>query len=177
MSHVRKVKVLRWAFLVSGTLLAASCGSSSPTGPTPSPTPVPVSTVIAQGSYAGLDANDGLLIPLTTTVKGRIDASVDWTFTSNNLFVAMIQGPCSADQLSNNQCIFMATDVSVIKPKKLTLTNLTAGTYTLVIANAGPNAESLSYQVIFTTGSSSASGRSHAARNGPLEPFHGFALQ
>jgi hypothetical protein len=43
------------------------------------------------------------------------------------------------------------------KPERLRLLNQPAGTYTLIVANFGPGDESISYQVIFTPGTSAAS--------------------
>jgi hypothetical protein len=55
------------------------------------------------------------------------------------------------------QCAFAATSFAGAKPRKISVTGAAAGTYTLIVGNAGPNDEAISYQVVLAPSASAAS--------------------
>jgi hypothetical protein len=76
-------------------------------------------------------------------------------------------------------CAFVATEESpTLKPERLTVPNLAAGTYTLYVANFGDTDESVAWQVTLTsTSASSASSATTAnvrrgAAKGRLNRIH-----
>lgn len=133
--------------------LAACGGGSSPTTPTPTPTPVPTPPppqVVAQGSDT-LEAEFTGRLAFTTTRAGMLEATVDWTYATNDVDVALVQGDCSFEQAVAQQCTVLAFSVSTTaKPEKITASNAAAGTYTLFIENTGPGDESVAFQVVLT---------------------------
>lgn len=142
--------------LLVSSLAACGGGSSSPSTPsTPAPTPVPapVTSVIRQGSFAGLEPDFAVrLAPFATPRSGRLEIIVDWTFATNDLDIYLFRNECTFDQLEANQCDPLAAAESVTaKPERLVVENAAAGTYTAFVANYGPDEESLSYQILLTS--------------------------
>jgi hypothetical protein len=153
-------------------LLLPSCGggggsgggcSSNPAGPgcqaSPSPTPPPsVTRVVSQGSYQ-LESKAAVAVVFTTTAAGTVGITVDWTFATNDVDIFLARGsePCTVETLNARSCGIIATEESTsMKPEKLTVPGLAAGTYTLYVANFGDTDESVAYQVTLTSTSASS---------------------
>ena len=103
-------------------------------------------------------------VPFTTTASGTIGLEVNWTFTSNDVDIFLVRGgsPCSLESFNDRSCGFIATEESTsMKPEKLSIPGMAAGTYTLYVANYGDTDESVAWQVTLT--STSASSVSSAA--------------
>jgi hypothetical protein len=81
---------------------------------------------------------------------GTIDATVDYTYSDTNLLVWIARGSCTPQQFVDDVCQFVATSFAGSKPRRVTATNQTAGTYAFLVGNMGPHDESISYQVVFT---------------------------
>ena len=136
--------------LALATSLAA-CGGDNPSAPTAPPTaPPPQRTLLAQGSRSEIppvaQSNLVFFVLVETTATGTLDATVDWTFASNQVGLAWASGNC----LQNPNCTPLVQDATLNKPKTLSAPNVAAGTYTLVIVNLGTTDESVSYQVFLT---------------------------
>ena len=164
------------AYLVSTAFAAslAACGGSSPSTPTPTPTPVPTPPppqVLVQGGDT-LEAEFTGRLPFTTTRAGMLEATVDWTYATNDLDVALVQGDCSFEQAAAAQCTVLAiSESTTAKPEKITANSAAAGTYTLFIENTGPGDESISFQVVLTpsaTGAAPPTASSRGAQGFPL---------
>jgi hypothetical protein len=159
---------------LAGGALAASltaCGGN-PAGPTPgsSPTPIPQPTpqVISQTAGISLPVEYAFGVYFDTTATGTIEATVDYTFTDTILGVWIASGRCTGEQFEAEQCQMLATSFSGGKPRKLSLVNQAAGSYTLIAGNAGPRDESLSFQVVFTRSATAGSPPAASSRL-PLE--------
>jgi hypothetical protein len=150
----------RW-MAVPGLLLMAACGGSS--GPTPVPTTTmpapPPPRVVLQGSTP-LRAGFAAGAYFTTDRVGTIEATVDYTFTASQIHVWIATGQCTAELFGAEQCTFATSSFAGAKPRVLTLTGAAAGTYTLVMANLGPDDEAVSVQVVFTPSAGAASNES-----------------
>jgi len=139
--------------MVGSLLTFGGCGgSNSPTAvPAVTTPPAPVSTVLAQGSRSNLGVNMLLGLDFTTNANGMLDVTVDWTFVTNNVQIYLAYGPCSVEQFNAVDCSLAGLSVSpTAKPERLHLTNLPAGTYSLIIDNRGLTVESVSFQIVFT---------------------------
>lgn len=139
-----------------------ACGSEGPTTPvtvtTTPPPPTPRPPVVLDRSEGQLPAFVALVRTLATTETGSFDVTVDWTFASNDVDVAIARGACSIEDVLADRCLYSAmTTSTTAKPERLRLANQPAGTYTLVVANFGPEDESIAYQAVFTPGTSAAS--------------------
>lgn len=146
--------------------LAACTGGVTEPPPPPPPTPVPVPPprVVAEGS-GSLDAEFIARVrPFITTLPGRIDATVDWTFASNDVDAVLVSGDCSFERFTADQCPTLASALSVSsKPERLSVASAPPGTYTLFIGNVGPGDESISFQVVLTPSAGAAAAAAPAA--------------
>jgi hypothetical protein len=140
--------------------LPACGGSSSPVAATTPPPPPPVtrSTVIDDDAFA---VPTKTIVPdvWVTTSTGTVEVTLDWTFATNDvdIFVARGSEPCTLETFVNRTCGFVATEEStVMKPEKLTLPNLAAGTYTLYVVNFGSTDDSVACHIVLTTTSAAS---------------------
>ena len=147
-------------------------GSTSVTGSTAvAPTPPPP-VVVIQGSGYPLEAGFIGRTNFTTARAGAIDATVDWTFATNDVDVLITKGDCTFDQLDADQCTILGFAISTTaKPEKVRIDSADAGLYTLFVENNGDKDESLSYQVMLSpraTGDAGPQASSRAVRQNPL---------
>jgi uncharacterized lipoprotein YbaY len=134
-------------------LTVVACGDSGPT------TPTPTTIVVAQGSAVLADVLTALVqdrpcdslafAAFTTAAPGTLEATVDWTFGTNDVDVAIVPGACNCGLAMAEQCQneLASASSTTAKPERISVPNFAAGSYTLVIANFGPAQESVSYQV------------------------------
>jgi hypothetical protein len=137
-------------------------GATCPSTPPPTTLPAQVTRVVAQGS-APMRSKFVAPVVFTTTAAGSVGITVDWTFATNDVDIFLARGsePCTLQTFNDRSCGFIATEESFsMKPEKLTVPNLAAGTYSLYIANFGDTDESVAWQ--FTLTSTSASSASVA---------------
>ena len=161
--------------VVAAAVVLPSCGggddgpncTSNPAGPgcapTTTTTPPPVTRVISSGS-GSLEAGFVAPVVFTTTASGTVGVEVNWTFATNDVDIFLTRGnePCTLETFNDRSCGFIATEESTsMKPERLTVPSLAAGTYTLYVANFGDTDESVAYQITLT--STSASSASSAA--------------
>ena len=55
--------------------------------------------------------------------------------------------PCNKWQFERDECFYLARSVEGGSPRQLTATGVKAGSYSLFVANDGPNDEQIGYQV------------------------------
>lgn len=137
--------------------LITSCGGSSspsaPSTPAPTPTPAPIKTLLKQGSTSDLQAHYVQYIPFSIGNTGRIDATVDWTFSTDRVVVVVASGihTCfDGTYINFTVCNVITQQRDASKPKKVSAPGQPSGSYTLYIDNLGPATESVSWQVFVT---------------------------
>jgi hypothetical protein len=132
---------------------ASACGgsNSSPSAPSTPSTPC-VQTIVFQGSGGSIPASTADFESLTTTATGRVDVTLDWTFSSSLMLLQVAQGACNFDQFKASSCTLLLNLSSPPKPLKGSIQNVAAGTYPLIIGNANSVRESVSVQVVLSTG-------------------------
>ncbi|HXK12665.1 MAG TPA: hypothetical protein VMT70_23725 [Vicinamibacteria bacterium] len=146
--------------------LAACGGSSSVTPPTPTPTPVPTPTptpptLILQGQepLSAPTAVGGTRIvkwDLTTPAPGTLNVTISYLNDDSQIHVWVTDRLCSPNQFDRDECNYLTKSLDGPRPRLLTASNVPAGTYSLFVANDGPNDEQIGYLVTLTTGSSSS---------------------
>jgi hypothetical protein len=157
--------VLRCLVVATIALGLSGCGSDKigpPPPPTPPPPPAQVTRVVSQGNTP-MQSKHVAPVVFTTTAAGSVGITVDWTFATNDVDIFLARGsePCTLQTFNDRSCGFIATEESLsMKPEKLTVPSLAAGTYSLYIANFGDTDESVAWQ--FTLTSTSASSASVA---------------
>jgi hypothetical protein len=157
------------ALAVSGALVLTlgGCGGDSddnddcarnPSGPgcvRPSPSPAAVRTVLLTGSLA-LPSSTVDVEPFAVPAAGALDITVDWTFPASPIGVYVVRGACDLDRFNDRTCDFLTRSETGAKPRVLSLPNVAAGDYFLLIANFADEDESLSLQIGHTTGGSAS---------------------
>jgi hypothetical protein len=117
-------------------------------------------TLIAAAGFSGLAPHMLASVPFRIPTPGVLDATVDWTFTTDNVDVYIGYGSCTVDQFNNGTCHVVAFSESAsAKPERVGVSELGPGYYSLFIGNRGPDEESVSYQIFLTT-----------FDEGPIEP-------
>lgn len=160
------------AALVVALSACGGGGSSTPTPvstPTPAPTPLPPQ-VVAQRTGFSLEAGWIAWLPFPTSRAGSLEATVDWTFATNDLDVYLVKGDCNFDQLDAGQCEVLASSESrTAKPEKVRIESAPAATYTIFIYNDGPGDETLSFQVVLSASVAASAPRATPAGR-PFQP-------
>jgi hypothetical protein len=148
------------------TLALAACGvDSSPTlQPTPTPTPAPVRSVVAAGSFtlrgpAPCGATYFRRVTIDTARAGVLEITVDWTYSTNTLWMYVAEGDCTSDQFAGSDCpgpacacrFSVVSEQVAPKPRVLTVPTAAPGMRALIVWNHGPREESCSYQAVLTS--------------------------
>jgi hypothetical protein len=160
MKKRKAVALAAWGVLMLAVLSGCGGSGTPPTVPsTPPPTPAASTAVIHDDSFP---VGSKVVVPdtFTTSSAGTLTVTVDWTFASNDvdIFVARGSEPCTLQTFNDRSCGFLASDESTtMKPEKLTMSNLAAGTYTLYVANFGSTDESVACHITLTGGGAGAS--------------------
>jgi hypothetical protein len=153
----------RTGFLLGSLLMLAACGGGggspvAPSAPAPTPPPAPVTVVLFQDS-GPVEADTGGYIEFAIPRAGTLNATVDWTFATNQVIVAMTTDACN-DFLGAFQgtCSNIGSPIrGTSKPKVATGTVNQAGRGRLWLANLGSD-ESVAVQITLTgVGAASAS--------------------
>ncbi len=148
-----------------------SSGPSAPTAvatPTPAPTPAPP-VVLLQGNFA-LEADFfAILRTVTASSSGSLEMTTDWTFAKNDVDIALARGNCTIAMIEADTCDIVGfTESLTAKPERLRI-NVTAGVYTPLVVNWGPDDESGAVQIVFTANATAAAASSKAWKpKGPM---------
>jgi hypothetical protein len=121
--------------------------------------------VVAERSGVSIPAGYGYGTYFDTSATGTLDATVDYTHADSGILVWIAKGQCTGEQWAADQCTYAATSLSGGKPRKVTATGQTAGSYTLIVGNLGPKDEAVSMQVVFTQASAGGSVGAAARRS------------
>jgi hypothetical protein len=131
-------------------VMLTGCGDGSTTPSSPFGANCTQTTVL-QGS-GSLPAYTADVESITTTQKGRLDVTFDWTSPSSTMLVAVAQDPCSFDQFQAGTCTVLLNSSSPPKPLKGSVQDAAAGNYVVFLGNANSVAESVSVQVVSNSG-------------------------
>ncbi len=127
-------------------------GGGSPTGPSAGPPPPEVleEASLAFGVVTTSQPTRGIGGGVyQLNASGRVDISVDWTSPSNDVDVYLYRGTCSALDGFNERCeIVEKADSTNSKPERLSVANVAAGIYTMLIYNFGPRSDTVSYRIV-----------------------------
>jgi hypothetical protein len=149
--------------LMAGLFGCGGGGGGTVSAPSaPAAPPAPTRTLVGQGTFTLADASSSIRaigipdvagVPFQIGASGTVDISVDWTFRSNDVDVAILRGNCNSNQVIAGQCGTQAVVQSLsttAKPETLNV-RLDAGNYTLaILSNVGDSAESGTFAIFVT---------------------------
>jgi hypothetical protein len=158
-----------WSSVLAGALLGglAACGGDSSHGPDPvPPTPTPCTQSTLDSDAESIDAKTLIYFDFSVPNNGRLDTTLDWTFTTSQMgFYVVPANTCTLAEFNSRSCTFLVrSEASTVKPKKVSTPNFTAGNYRWIVGNFASVTESYSLQVVLANGSCAAL----AARPGPV---------
>jgi hypothetical protein len=112
-------------------------GDDTPAYPVIEVTPVTsVHSVYASGKRQNFLSGDYMAFPIQLSVAGRLDITVDWTFSSSWIYVYFGNTLCSYDDLAKHTCPFLiSSETRTPKPRVLYSDRLPVGQYYLVLYN------------------------------------------
>jgi hypothetical protein len=148
-------------------VLGSGCGDSGSTPTSPFGGSPCAQTTILQGN-GSLPAYTADMESITTTKSGRLDVTLDWTSTSSTMLVAVAQDPCTFENFQAGTCNLLLNSSSPPKPLKGSISTLAAGRYVLFIGNVNSAAESVSLQVVSSSGSCPAASTTASQAGLPL---------
>jgi hypothetical protein len=136
-------------------LTACGGGGGSNSGPSnlPAPTPAPVRSVIGNFTFnlGAIDLSQPVEVTVSGSGTGTVDATVQWTFASNDVDLYLTDRNCNATSIFNlgNCNILARADSFTTKPEVINA-RLGSGVYRLYIYNDGPGGEAGTLVVGFT---------------------------
>ena len=147
--------------LVFGLLagLTACGGGDTPGGPTPpTPTPTPCTQSTLDSDAESIDAKTLIYFDFSVPNNGRLDTTLDWTFTTSQMgFYVVPANTCSLAEFNARSCTFLVrSEASTTKPKKVSTPNFAAGNYRWIVGNFASVTESYSLQVVLANGGCAA---------------------
>jgi hypothetical protein len=88
------------------------------------------------------------IAPFATASAGRLDVILDWTFADSLIGLYVVRGGCSLEQFNNRTCDFvLRSEPTSAKPRRVSASNVPAGSYSQLVANYSEQDESLSTQI------------------------------
>ena len=135
--------------------LAACGGGSNPPGApsTPAPTPTPCAQKVLDSGNGQLPTKTLAYYDFSVPETGRLDVTLDWTYASNTIGVYVTPAnTCTLAEFNARSCNFILRSETSAKPRKVSVTGVAAGNYRWLFANFGTTDDSISYQVVLSTG-------------------------
>ncbi|HUL76916.1 MAG TPA: hypothetical protein VL691_06600 [Vicinamibacteria bacterium] len=151
-------------------LALLACGDSGSVTATPTPTPTPAPTPTPTPATTIIQGQEPLSAPvavggsrvvkwdLTTPSDGTLDVTISYVYDNSKIHVWVTDRVCSQNQFANDECTYLIRSIDGPRPRTAEAAGVKAGTYSLFVANDGPNDEQIGYLVTLTS-SASASGR------------------
>jgi len=148
------LRTSRMGLALAGAIALSACGSDTVVGPPPPPPPPPPPvTEVIYGDSGGVPADSAIAIDFGIPSAGTVAATVDWTFPSSDVWVAMTSPACNDFvQAFLGQCSQIGTpNLGNLKPKTVTGSVTQGGPGRLWIANFATVDESMAIQITLTT--------------------------
>jgi hypothetical protein len=153
-------RTARLAGAVALAMTLGACGSDGPTDPvietSPSPTPPP--PFVIYGDSGSVPPDSAVYIDFSIPNAGTVAATVDWTFASSDVWLAMTTSACNDFiQAFIGQCSHIGTpNLGNSKPKTVTGTVNQATTGRLWIGNFATVDESMAVQITLARSSATS---------------------
>jgi len=159
------IRLIRVAGAVATVAWLGACGGSTGGGPGTCPagqTGTPPNCVAiptckqstVSTDSGGIDAKTLVYTDFSVPEKGRLDMSLDWTNASSPMGLYLVPAnTCSLDEFNKRTCNFVVqSEPPGSKPRRVSAPNLAAGNYRWIIGNFSDAQESVSIQIVLSTG-------------------------
>jgi hypothetical protein len=168
------LRTIRMGLVLAGAVGLSACGSG-PTDPPPPPPPSPVpvvTTSVIYGDNGGVPADSAIYVDFGIPSAGTVDATVDWTFPSSDVWIALTTTACDDFiQAFIGSCSHIApVNRGNNKPKTVSGAVTQGGPGRLWIANFATVDESMALQITLTTTRA-------AGAASPVERFSGTIVR
>jgi hypothetical protein len=144
----------RMGLVLAGAITLSACGDKvvNPPPPPPPPPPPVQETIVIYGDNGPVPAESGGYIEFTIPGAGTVEATVDWTFASSIVFVAMTTAACDDFEAAFlGQCSHIGTpNLGNSKPKTVSGTVTQGGPARLWLLNGSEVDESMAVQITLT---------------------------
>ena len=120
---------------------------------TPPTTLAPCQRSVVFERSAAMPSEAFAYLVFTTTTVGRLDITVDWTFATNTILVALVEAnTCTLDHLlAGGNCAALTLASSGEKPRRVSYFASTPTRYGLIVANNGHQDDSVAAQVVLSS--------------------------
>ena len=150
------LRTSRMGLVLAGAITLSACGGGTDPTPIPSPTPTPPpirETVVIYGDDGLVPADTAIAVEFAIPSAGTVEATVDWTFASSDVWVALTTNACNDfAQAFLGQCSSIGIpNRGSSKPKTVSGSVAQGGTGRLWIANFATVDESMALQITLTT--------------------------
>jgi len=134
-------------------LVLPSCGGGGKDGgPVTGPGGQPTRTTITDQSWA-LDALDAAAvdIEITGSGSGTVDATVEWTFASDDVDIYVTAVTCTPEMFASERCAYKTkADGGTTKPERVSFGVSAGDKHRFWIVNFGPQRESGTFSATLT---------------------------
>jgi hypothetical protein len=144
----------------------SSCGPSDVTCPagttgtppscvTPSPSPQACAQTVVESGSGPAVAHTLYFFDFSVPDSGRLDVTLDWTNPASRVGIYLVPAnTCELDAFNARNCNFLVrSEPSSVKPRKISVSNVSAGNYRWLIGTFSDTDESVSYQFVLSKGS------------------------
>jgi hypothetical protein len=136
----RRLRPSLFVALLALALPLLSCGDDTPAQPIVVVTPQPVRGDLADTGFSGFESGVWVSIEVLVSQKGKVDATVDWTFPDTWMYVYFGNVQCDYNTLSSKKCPFLiSSETKDPKPRYIQTDLLDPGKYYLVLNNVARN--------------------------------------
>jgi hypothetical protein len=161
----------RYGAYVAAAVVAAtlgSCGANEPTelcpsgttGTFPNCTTVqpPCTQTVVESDSGSVEAHTLYFFDFSVPDSGRLDVTLDWTNPASRVGIYLVPAnTCDLDAFNARNCNFLVrSEPSSVKPRKISVSNFSAGNYRWLIGTFSDTDESVSYQFVLSKGSCAA---------------------
>jgi hypothetical protein len=129
-------------------------------GNVPNCTPVqPACTqTVVESDSGSVEAHTLYFFDFSVPDSGRLDVTLDWTNPASRVGIYLVPAnTCDLDAFNARNCNFLVrSEPSPVKPRKISVSNFSAGNYRWLIGTFSDTDESVSYQFVLSKGSCAA---------------------
>lgn len=164
---MRRASAMGSALVGALVLGLGACGGDDPTSatcpagttgspPNCQPTPPPCRQTPLDQAAEPIEENTLIYFDFSVPETGRLDMTLDWTYPDSPMGLYLVPAnTCTLDEFNARSCNFLVrSEPSLVKPRKVSQANFSAGNYRWIVGNFRDEPESFTLQVGLSIGAS-----------------------